>query len=107
MVKVIVARDTGEVLGYEAKSYYYNHVERELPDYSSTVMQARQKVFSKLNISSERLALIPLSDGSEALTFEFYGEYRNMKYFVYIDVVDLSEVNVLRVIDSENGALVL
>ncbi len=107
LVKVIVARDTGEVLGYEAKSYYYNHVERELPDYSSTVMQARQKVFSKLNISSERLALIPLSDGSEALTFEFYGEYRNMKYFVYIDVVDLSEVNVLRVIDSENGALVL
>ena len=82
-------------------------MERELPDYSSTVMQARQKVFSKLNISSERLALIPLSDGSETLTFEFYGEYRNMKYFVYIDVVDLSEVNVLRVIDSENGALVL
>lgn len=107
LVKVIVAGDTGEILGYEAKSYYYNHVERELPDYSSTLMQARQKVFSKLNISSERLALIPLSDGSETLTFEFYGEYRNMKYFVYIDVVNLSEVNVLRVIDSENGALVL
>jgi germination protein ypeB len=107
LIKVIVARDTGEVLGYEAKSYYYNHVERELPGYTSTVMQARQKVFKNLDISSERLALIPLNDGSETLAYEFYGEYRDMQYFIYIDVVDLNEVNVLRVIDSENGSLVL
>lgn len=107
LVKVTVAADTGEILGYDAKSYYYNHTERKSPSYSATTLQARQKVFSKLNISSERMALIPLSDGSEVLTFEFYGEYREMQYFVYIDVTDLKEVNVLRVIDSETGALVL
>lgn len=106
LIKVIVARDNGEILGFEAKSYYTNHVERSLSEPKLTRLAARQTVFDGLDIQSEKLTLIPLTGQTEVLCYEFYGIYRDLKYFVYVDASTGEEVNVLRVIDSEQGSLV-
>ncbi len=107
LIKVIVARDNGEIIGYEARGYYTNHTERQLPSPALNTMQARQKTFSRLTVDSERLTLIPLETGEERLAYEFFGNYRDLTYFVYIDALTGEEINVLRVIDSEDGSLVI
>lgn len=107
LVKIIVAKDTGEVLGMEAATYYSNHTERSGLSPTLTTVQARQKVFSKLKIESERLALIPYRANTERLCYEFYGTYSGLKYFVYIDAKTGEELDVLRVVDSDKGSLVL
>ena len=106
LVKVIVARDTGEILGFEAKTYYTNHTARTLEEPKLTRLAARQTVFDSLDIESEKLTLIPLTGQTEVLCYEFYGTYRGLKYFVYVDASTGEEVNILRVIDSEQGSLV-
>ena len=107
MIKVKVARDNGEILGFDAMTYFMNHTEREIRSPALTVLKARQKISSKLEIESEKLVLIPMDSGKEVLCYEFYGTYRDMLYFVFADADTGKEVNVFRVIDSESGALVM
>ena len=65
MIKVKVSANSGDVLGYEAQSYAYNHTQRD--DLSATVSEnsARSKVNNNLQIESQKLALIPKEYGKE------------------------------------------
>ncbi len=107
MIKIKVARDNGEILGFDALTYYMNHTERKLESPALSALKARQKISSKLDIESEKLVLIPMDGGKESLCYEFYGTYRDMLYFVFADANTGKELNVYRVIDSESGALVM
>ncbi len=107
MIKIKVARDNGEILGFDALTYYMNHTERKLDSPALSALKARQKISSKLDIESEKLVLIPMDGGKESLCYEFYGTYRDMLYFVFADANTGKELNVYRVIDSESGALVM
>jgi germination protein YpeB len=104
LVKIKVASDNGEILGAECANYYLNHTERDLAAISVSKQAAGEKLSKKLTIEYVRLALIP-HDNTEKLCYEFYCDYDNAWYFVYIDVVTGEEVNILRVIDSGSGQL--
>ena len=107
MLKVKIARDNGEVLGFDALPYYTNHEARTIADPALTALKARQKISSKLEIESERLVLVPVDGGKEQLCYEFYGTYRDMVYFIFADANTGREVNVFRVVDSESGSLLM
>ncbi len=107
LIRVVVARDNGDIIGYEARGYYSNHTQRELPAPACSKLQARQQTFSSLKITSERLALIPRPDGTETLAWEFFGTHKNLQYFVYVDAATCEEIDVLRVVDSDEGSLVV
>ncbi len=109
LVKVIVARDNGEILGLETMSYLANHTERNIASPAITKTTARNKTSQKIRdgIVSERLALIPRDGGKELLTWEIAAEWNDLKYFVYIDAETGNEVEVFRVIDSDEGTFII
>lgn len=103
LVKIKIDLYNGNILGYEASSYYTNHKERNLSKGGVTMSSARSNIDKKFNIKFSRLALIPLEYNQEILTYEFACNLANDDYYFYFDVKDGKLVNVLKVISTKNG----
>jgi len=107
LVKLKIDLYNGIVLGYEATSYYMNHVERSLQKGSVSVDTARNKIGGKYVILQERMALIPLDYGREVLCHEFVCKYGGDDYYFYINSSNGKEENILKVIQTDNGNLLM
>ena len=107
LVKVKVALDNGEILGVETRGYLNSHVVRELEQPKIDVNEARKIINKNVEITSERLALIPTEWSSEVLTYEFKGKVDGRNFIVYVDVNTGKEERVFLLIESENGILAI
>ncbi len=107
VVKVKVDLTSNSVIGWEASSYAYNHIEREdlIPQLTET--EAKALVSSKLQIDNVRLCVIPLDYVGETLSYEFEGKYNDYTYYLYIDAYTGKQVRVLRIVQTQSGDLVL
>lgn len=104
LIKVKVALDTGEVVGFDASPYYMNHEPREIGPPHIDEAEARSRVKTKFDIDSIRLALIPKGK-NEILCYEFKGKYNDADFIIYINALDGSEEDILQIIKNENGTL--
>lgn len=104
LIKVKVALDNGEIVGFDAATYLHAHHNREIPAPKITQEEARDKVRLDFNIDSVRLAIIPRGS-KEVLCYEFKGKYKNTDYLVYINALDGREEKILQIIKDENGTL--
>lgn len=104
LIKVKVALDNGEIIGFDASTYYLNHQARDFASPKITEEEARDKIRQNFNINSTRLALIPKGK-DERLCYEFKGRYENADFIVYINALDGSEEDILQIIQDENGTL--
>ena len=102
MIKVKVCEERGIVTGMEALAYCLNHTERKAGDAQISKATAQSKLNSSFNVEGSRLAVIPV-DGEEVLAYEFYGNYGENDYYIYIDAVTGEEVEVLTVIGTKQG----
>lgn len=102
LVKVKVDLAHGEVVGYEANSYYTNHEERNLDTFEISVSQARKQVKNGYVIKQERKVLAPI-DFEEILCYEFNTLQNGNIYYFYVDAQSGQLVNVLRVIRTSDG----
>ena len=107
LVKVWVDRETLEVIGLDARNYLFSHVERQLAEPALPLEEAETKISPKLEIGSRELALIPITPETEKLCYEFKCTLGNDSYILYINAEDGSEEQVFRIIDSEDGTLVI
>lgn len=107
LIKVKVSADNKKVVGVEGLSYAYNHTERDISAPALNETQARSSVSQKIVIDSIRLVIVPIGGEKEKLTYEVYGLTNDDMYFIYIDAETGKEVNILRVIDSEKGELLV
>ena len=107
LIKVKVDLGTGEILGWEATSYYTNHVDRELKKPTITKNQARNNISSDFKVLSSRLALSPLEYNREILTYEFKCSKNGAIYYFYYNAYDGTLENILKVIQTENGSLLM
>lgn len=107
LVKVKVDLAKGDVLGFEASSYYMNHVNRKILPARITESVAKAKIYSGLYVKDSRLALIPLEYGEEVLCYEFICSMNGNTYYVYINAVNGAEENILKVIQTDNGNLLM
>ena len=107
LVKVKVDLADGRILGFEATSYYMNHIPRNLGKAQITNSQARDMVNSSLNIQEERLALIPIEYSNEVLCYEFVCNASGDRYYVYINAITGAEENILKVVETDNGNLLM
>lgn len=106
LIKVKVDEASGTVTGLDAMHYIFNHTERDLSDATVTLAEAAKVVDLPL-VSEGRLALIPIDETKEVLTYEFECE-KDGTYFVYIDAQTGAEVNILYVIDdAERGSMLM
>ncbi len=108
LVKVSVALDTGQVVGFEASNYWDSHRNRKIPVPRLTLEQAREKLSPHLeNTSAGRLALIPLSPDKESLTYEFKGNLGKDVFLIYINAQTGREERLLRVVNTGEGVLTI
>ena len=107
LVKVYMDRETGEVMGLDARNYRLNHRTRDLPQPRITEKQAADYVSGSLQVEQTSLALIPLTQQTEVLCYEFKAAMDGTFYIVYINALTGEEEQIFEVINSEEGDLVV
>lgn len=107
LIKVKIDKDSGIVVGYEATNYATNHVERTTSSPSISVSVAQENVSSALTIKDTRLAVIPNEFVGETLCYEFVCTWKEYDYYIYINATDGTEENIMRVIVTTHGNLIL
>lgn len=106
LVKVSVAMDNGEILGYDARGFLVNHTDRSYPEDLFSEVKAEQLVSPKLTISSKRMAVIPTDNLEEKLCYEFACKAENGRsVLVYINAETGEEEDILILIESDAGTL--
>lgn len=105
LMKVKVALDNGEIVGFDAYQYMMSHRKRDIPKPKLSEAEAKKKVSQKLKIERVKLAIIPLPGDKEQLCYEFRGKYDQSDYFVYINANTGYEEQILKIIKDEDGTL--
>ena len=107
LIKVKVALDNGDILGIETTGYLNNHIERDVSNVQITSEEAKKNLNTKLEINSERLAIIPTEWQTEILCYEFKGKVDNKEFLVYINAENGREEDILIITDTGNGVLAM
>ena len=107
LIKVKIALDDGEILGMETTGYLNNNHQRKDLKVKITKEKAKEKINKKIDIRSERLAVIPTEWESEILCYEFKGKINDKDYLVYINAKTGEEEDVLVIVDTPSGILTM
>ncbi len=106
LIKVKVDLSMSSVVGWEAVNYATNHIERTFTS-SIGILDAMSNVSLLMSITERNLCIIPDKFVGEISAYEFICTWENYTYYIYIDANTGEEVNVLRVIDTSNGQLLM
>ncbi|MCX7774357.1 MAG: germination protein YpeB [Clostridia bacterium] len=107
LIKVKVALDNGEIVGFDARGYYMSHTTRNLGTPKVTEAQARAKVTRGQDVKSRGLVVIPTNYGKELYCYEFVGRLDDKDFLVYINANTGAEEQVLMIINSTDGVLTM
>lgn len=105
LIKVKVDKELGMVVGWEATNYAYNHTERTAPNPSISFAEGESLLSEALTVKERNLCIIPNKYVGESFAYEYICEWKEFTYFVYLDINTGAELNIMRVIDTNNGAL--
>ena len=107
LIKVKIALDNGEVLGIETTGYLNSHTERNYDKIKISLKDAKSKLNDKLEINSEKLAIIPTEWKTEILCYEFKGKVEDKEFLVYINAENGKEEDVLVILETPGGTLTM
>lgn len=96
LVRMTFAQDNGEVLGFDATSYWQFYHERKLQQPALSEAEARAKASPRLQVERARLALIANRQHEETLAWELDGRTDDQRYTVYINAQTGREENIRR-----------
>jgi len=100
-IKVKIALDDGDVIGYSAEEYLQTNKERKIEEATVTVEEAKKKINPNVKIMENRLAIITNSMGQEVLCHEFLGVINNDTYRIYINAQTNDEELVEKLDEAE------
>lgn len=100
-IRVKVALDEGDIIGFSANDYLIAHHKRTIPKPAIPFEQARGKVNPSVKVMEHRLAIINDDIGEEALCYEILGVINNDTYRIYINALDGSEEKVEKLKNAE------
>lgn len=104
LVKVKIDLGEGVVIGYDASTYFTNHTKRLIPTANISKTDAAKILPNGYNFSDGRLVLAPLEYSREVLCYEFEGEKEGDTYYFYINAQNGKEENILKVLETTDGA---
>jgi len=107
LVKVKINTRAGFVIGWEASNYAYNHIEREKFSYSISIIEAQELLSSALKVKERNLCIIPNKFVGESYAYEFICTWKDFTYYVYLDASTGEELNIMRVVNTTNGDLLM
>ncbi len=106
LVKVSVAMDNGEIVGYDARGFLVNHTKRSYPDKLYSKLKAQEKVSVQLKVTGSQLCVIPTDSLGEKLCYEFKCKANNGRnVLVYIDAQTGEEEQILLLVETPTGTL--
>lgn len=106
LIKLSIALDNGEILGFDARGFLVNHTKREYPKKLFSKLRAQERVSPKLTVQSSRLAVIPTENLEEKLCYEFKCKAKNGRnVLVYFDALTGEEQQILLLVESPSGTL--
>ncbi|MEG1645724.1 MAG: PepSY domain-containing protein, partial [Clostridia bacterium] len=86
--------------------YLYNHTERTISQPQLSLEEAMAK-FSKQNIEKSTLTLVPQNNNKEILCYEFFITTKEQSFFVYINATTGKTENILHIVKSDRGNLLI
>ena len=101
LVKVKVDLTAKEIVGFEALSYAYNHVERDF-EFNLTERDVEDVLGFDFEIIKTNKAIIKLDGGSEVATYEFITERIDGVYFYYINANTKEIVKIFKLVTVKN-----
>lgn len=107
LIKVKVALDNGEIIGFEANGYLTSHKERDFENVTLSEQEAKNKINKHLSVDGISLALIPKNNKTEILCYEIKGTHMNKNFLIYINAQNGREEEIMLLIESENGILTI
>ena len=107
LIKVKVAMDDGTITGLEAMSYAYNHTEREIPKAVATKADAERAVQPELIVQKTTLCIMPNEYVGESLAWELQAVSNGNQFYAYVDAQTGQLLKVLKVIETDDGSLLM
>ncbi|HLO04039.1 MAG TPA: germination protein YpeB [Symbiobacteriaceae bacterium] len=107
-IKLKIALDTGEIVGFDGRQYITSHHTREKMKPTVTANAAQAKVNPKLAVQRVQLTAIPNNAGTgDILCWEFTGLLGKQRYLVYINATSGNEQQILQLIESDRGTFTI
>lgn len=105
LIKVRVALDTGEIVGFEAKGYLMSHAARNVNPPKISKETAVKKINSHLSVDDVNLAIIPKDSLKEVLCWELHGKANDRNFIIYINADNGREEKILLLLETADGIL--
>ncbi len=105
LIKVEVALDNGEIIGYNATGYVYNHAPRRLPPYESDIDEIVGNLSPDTATLDVKRAIIPTPHKTERHCYEITATRHGRRYLLYYDVMTGEQCDILLLQEDGNGTL--
>ncbi|MDE6725263.1 MAG: germination protein YpeB, partial [Ruminiclostridium sp.] len=106
LIKVSVAMDNGEILGFDARGYITNHTERDLGTPKISKNDAAKKLSDSLRVFEANLCVIPSDGLNERYCYEFYcADDEGKQLLIYLNADTGEEEQILLLQIGSNGRL--
>lgn len=106
LIKVKVDLSLGLVVGWEGTNYATNHTDRNFST-SIGILDAENNLNPLLTIVERNLCIIPDRYVGEINAYEYICSWQDYTYYIYLDAETGREVNIMRVIDTSSGELLM
>lgn len=107
LVKVKIALDNGEVMGFEGRQYLLAHHDRKTVKPLLTASQAKNLLNPEVVLEKTQLVLIPKEDKKEILCYECRVKMGKTRFLVYLNALTGEEEEILRLIEGRNLLLAM
>ncbi len=107
LIKLKIAADTKEIIGFEAKGYLTHHKLRQDLSPQLSRAEAQKNLNPHLQADKVNLCLIPMENGTEVLCYEIKGQFEDKNYLIYVNANTGREEKILLVLDRENSLLTM
>lgn len=107
MVRVKVALDDGQIVGFDARPYLMAHHDRRLPAPRLSAAEARERANHDMEVQGTRLAVIPTPGGGEVLAYEVRARRGADTYLIFVNALTGREEDILKVVAAGGGRLVM
>lgn len=105
LVKIKIALDNGEIIGFESRGYIMNHTYRDIPEPRISEEQALSNVNTGLKTESVSMAVIPLENGSEASCYQIRGIVADKHFLIYVNTQTGYTEDIQILLETQGGTL--
>lgn len=93
-LKVRVARDNGEIIGYDGREYWVYRRARNLPQPRVTPAEAAEHLEPGVTVESVQLGVVGVERDREVLAYRLRARLDSTRYDIYVDALTGEEVRV-------------